>query len=159
MRRRDCEVIGLDELLGIMRRCDVCRLALNGSDGFPYIVPLNFGIQIDDKGNAGLVFHSALEGYKLDLMKADNRASFEMDCGHKLQYIEDKGYCTMLFESVMGKGKIRILSGDEKVSALRALMDQYHPGENAYYNPAATERTAVYRLDISEMTGKRNLTK
>ena len=159
MRRRDCEVIGLDELLGIMRRCDVCRLALNGSDGFPYIVPLNFGIQIDDKGNVGLVFHSALEGYKLDLMKADNRASFEMDCGHKLQYIEDKGYCTMLFESVMGKGKIRILSGDEKVSALRALMDQYHPGENAYYNPAATERTAVYLLDISEMTGKRKLPK
>ena len=159
MRRRDCEVTGLDELLGIMRRCDVCRLALNGSDGFPYIVPLNFGIQIDDKGNVGLVFHSALEGYKLDLMKADNRASFEMDCGHKLQYIEDKGYCTMLFESVMGKGKIRILSGDEKVSALRALMDQYHPGENVYYNPAATERTAVYRLDISEMTGKRKLPK
>lgn len=61
----------------------------------------------------------------------------------------------MSFESVIGKGKIRMLAGEEKDSALRALMDQYHPGENAYYNPAATERTAVYRLDISEMTGKR----
>ena len=134
MRRRDREVTDSDDLLGIMQRCDVCRLALNDNDGFPYIVPLNFGIQINDKGDIGLIFHSAQVGHKLDLIKADDRASFE---------------------SVMGKGRIRILSGDEKNSALRALMDQYHPGEDAYYNPAATERTAVYCLDISEMTGKR----
>ena len=155
MRRRDREVTDSDDLLGIMQRCDVCRLALNDNDGFPYIVPLNFGIQINDKGDIGLIFHSAQVGHKLDSIKADDRASFEMDCGHELQYIKDEGYCSMSFESVMGKGRIRILSGDEKNSALRALMDQYHPGEDAYYNPAATERTAVYCLDISEMTGKR----
>lgn len=82
MRRRDREVTSFDELPGIMRRCDVCRLTLNGNDGFPYIVPLNFGIQADGKGSVGLVFHSALEGCKFDLMRTDNRASYEMDCEH-----------------------------------------------------------------------------
>lgn len=155
MRRNDREVTGVDELLGIMRRCDACRIAINGDDGFPYIIPLNFGIMADGEKGVGLVFHSAREGRKLDLLKADDRASFEMDCGHRLQYFEDKGYCTMAYESVVGKGRIRMLEGDEKDRALHALMDQFHPGENAYFNPAAAERTAVYRLDVSEMTGKR----
>lgn len=51
-------------------------------------------------------------------MKADNRVSLGMDCEHKLQYIKDGGYSTMLFESVMGKGRIRILSGEEKATEI-----------------------------------------
>ena len=103
-----------------------------------------------------LYFHSALEGYKVDLMKRDNRASFEMDCNHLLQYFEDKGYCTMSYESIIGKGKIRILNPDEKMNALRKLMAQYHNGdENKYFNPAAVERTLVYALDVEEIAGKR----
>ncbi|WP_298530184.1 hypothetical protein [uncultured Ruminococcus sp.] len=31
-----------------------------------------------------LYFHSALEGYKVGLIRKDNRASFEMDCKHEL---------------------------------------------------------------------------
>lgn len=62
------------ELLEIMRRCDVCRLALN-NEGYPYIVPMNFGLSVDED-KISLIFHSALEGMKLDLIRKDNRASF-----------------------------------------------------------------------------------
>ena len=99
------------------------------------------------------MFHSALSGHKIDLMKSDSRAAFEMDCDHELQYFEDKGYCTMCYASVAGKGRIHMLTGDEKVAALRQLMDQYHPAEHAYFSPAAIDRTAVYRLEIESMTG------
>lgn len=40
-------------------------------------------------------------------------------------------------------------------AALRQLMDQYHPGERAYSNPAAIDRTAVYRLEIEVDEGKK----
>lgn len=43
MRQKDREVTELQEIIAIMRRCDVCRLALN-DEGYPYIVPLNFGL-------------------------------------------------------------------------------------------------------------------
>jgi len=33
-------------------------------------------------------------------------------------------------------------------------MDQYHPGKHAYSNPAAIDRTAVYRLEIELMKEK-----
>ena len=42
MRRADREVKDVNEMIEIMKRCDVCRLALN-DEGYPYILPLNFG--------------------------------------------------------------------------------------------------------------------
>ena len=141
MRQKNREVSNREELLEIMRRCDVCRLALN-NEGYPYIVPMNFGLSM-----------------KLDLIRKDNRASFEMDGKHQLQYFEEQGYCTMAYESVIGSGTIRFLSDKEKEQALRALMDQYHPGKNAYFNPAAISRTAVYVLEVESITGKRKLPK
>ena len=131
----------------------MCRLALN-DDEYPYILPLNFGMEIVD-GKVNLYFHSALEGYKADLIKKDNRASFEMDCKHQLQYFEEKGYCTMAYESVIGRGRIKILDEEEKMDALKKLMDHYHMGKDAYFNPAAISRTLVYVLEVEKMTGKR----
>jgi len=153
MRQKDREVKDINEIIEIMRRCDVCRLALN-DEGFPYIIPLNFGL-ITEGSKIKLIFHSALEGYKIDLIKKDNRASFEMDCGHQLQYFKEKGYCTMAYESVIGQGHIHILDESEKSEALKQIMAQYHPGDDAYFNPAAMQRTLVYCLEVEKITGKR----
>lgn len=45
MRRTDREIMDRQELLDVMARCDVCRLALNDESGYPYVVPLNFGME------------------------------------------------------------------------------------------------------------------
>ena len=154
MRRSDRQVSDRNELIEIMKSCTVCRLGLN-DDGYPYILPLNFGLS-DDGDKIRLYFHSALEGHKVELIKKDNRASFEMDSEHELKYTEEKGYCTYNFSSVMGKGTIKILENeDEKIDALKKLMDQYHPDQNAYFNPAAIPRTLVYVLEVTEITGKK----
>lgn len=153
MRQKNREIKEFNEIIEVMKSCDVCRLALNDG-GYPYILPLNFGIEVVD-GKLNLYFHSALEGHKVDLIKKDNRASFEMDCRHQLQYFEEKGYCTMSYESVIGRGRIRILDEEEKMDALMKLMDHYHMGKEAYFNPAAIPRTLVYVLEVEKITGKR----
>jgi len=158
MRQKQREITDEDELLEIMQKCDVCRLAFNHEDGYPYILPVNFGIGRRG-GKLCLYLHSALEGEKIAVMKKDSRASFEMDRDHKLQYFRDKGYCTMSYESVIGKGRIEILAEEEKQEALERLMAHYHPREDAPFNPAAIPRTLVYALIIEEMTGKRKLPK
>ena len=153
MRQGNREITEFNEIIEVMRKCDVCRLALN-DNGYPYILPLNFGMEMVD-GKITLYFHSALEGYKVDLIKKDNRASFEMDCKHQLQYFEEKGYCTMAYESVIGRGRIRILSDEEKMDALKRIMSHYHTGKDAYFNSAAIPRTLVYVLEVEKITGKR----
>ena len=43
MRRRDREVTARDEMLDIMRRCDVCYVSFM-DEHCPYTVPMNFGV-------------------------------------------------------------------------------------------------------------------
>lgn len=45
MRRSDREVKEFEDIVAIMGKCDVCRIALN-NNGYPYILPLNFGMDI-----------------------------------------------------------------------------------------------------------------
>ena len=153
MRKSDREIKSKEEIIDIIKRCDVIRLAFNNGD-YPYILPLNFGFEVK---NDKVIFylHSALEGTKVDIMKKDNRASFEMDTKHELQYYEEKGYCTMSYASIIGRGRIRILPEDEKMNALKKLMGHYHKSEDTYFNPAAISRTLVYSLEVEEMTAKR----
>lgn len=158
MRRKDREIKEQTELLRIMQQAQVCHLALNDEDGFPYILPLNYGVE-ERGGKFFLYFHSALEGKKLMLMARDNRASFAVNTKHRLQYFAKQGYCTYAYESVIGKGRLHMVPEEEKAAALDCLMDHYHPGENAYYNPAAIPRTAVYCLEVESITGKRKLPK
>ena len=46
MRRSDREITDFQELITVMRGCDVCRLALHDQP-YPYILPLNFGLEVD----------------------------------------------------------------------------------------------------------------
>ena len=62
VRRADREVKDVNEMIRIMKRCDVCRLALN-DEGYPYILPLNFGVKVQE-GNVTLYFHGAEKGKK-----------------------------------------------------------------------------------------------
>ena len=57
MRRKDREITDFDEMMKIIAKCDTCRLALF-DDEFPYIVPLNFGTDVEE-GQLYLYFHSA----------------------------------------------------------------------------------------------------
>lgn len=157
MRQKQREITDFAEIIEVIKHCNVCRLALN-DEGYPYILPLNFGMDIVNE-KLILYFHSALEGHKVDLIRKDNRASFEMDCKHQLQYIEEKGYCTMAYESVIGIGQIRILEEDEKMDALKKIMSHYHTGKDAYFNTAAIPRTLVYALEVATITGKRKAPK
>lgn len=153
MRRSDREIKDRDAMIQIMEKCDVCRLALNG-DGYPYILPLNFGMEIEN-GGIVLYFHGAAEGTKYDLIAKDSRASFEMDCSHRLvvEQKKDGCSCTMEYESVIGRGRIEILSDEKKHKALCALMKHYHKEEYCF-SEAVASQTKVFRLVVSELTGK-----
>lgn len=168
MRKASREVKGLKNILEIIRRCEVARLGLN-DDGYPYIVPLNFGIEVEGEVDAPdasldtcrltLCFHGASAGKKYELMERDARASFEMDCGHQVvDYDTDQpggGHCTFMYECVMGRGTVRMVTDEEeKLRYLTLLTDRYHQ-EHFAFNRAAVPVTNVFLLTIEEMTAKR----
>ena len=156
MRRSDREIKDFDEIIKVINKCDVCRLAINDGD-YPYIVPMNFGLNIED-GKVVLYFHCASEGKKLELLRKNNKVAFEMDCGHQLILDKAQGNCAMEYESVIGQGYIEMLNEEEKYEALRILMKQYRR-EDFPFNEKVIPMTAVFRLRVESMTGKRRTKK
>lgn len=151
MRRSDREVKEWKDIIAIMEKCDVCRIALN-NDGYPYILPLNFGMDV--KGDKiELYFHGAMEGTKYDLIQKDRRASFEMDCEHKLVTEMEQGSCTMEYESIVGQGYIEMVSDEEKYDGLCILMKHYHQ-EKFPFNQEIMPHTKVFKLVVEKVTGK-----
>lgn len=152
MRRRDREIKEFDEIVKIIKKCDSLVLGLN-DEGYPYLVPLNFGMDIED-GQLYLYFHCAKEGKKLNLIQKDNRATFEMDCNHNFILYEERMSCTMGYESVIGQGTIEIVAEDKKYDALKILMRQYH-AEDFQFNTDMIKVTTLLRLKVEKLTGKR----
>lgn len=152
MRRRDREIKEFDEIVKIIKKCDSLVLGLN-DEGYPYLVPLNFGMDIED-GQLYLYFHCAKEGKKLDLIQKDNRATFEMDCNHNFILYEERMSCTMGYESVIGQGTVEIVDEDKKYDALKILMRQYH-AEDFQFNTDMIKVTTLLRLKVEKLTGKR----
>ncbi|MCI8431014.1 MAG: pyridoxamine 5'-phosphate oxidase family protein [Lachnospiraceae bacterium] len=110
-------------------------------------------MNIED-GQLYLYFHCASEGRKLDLIRKDNRATFEMDCEHNFILYEERMSCTMEYASVIGHGTIEFVSDEEKFRALKILMNQYH-AEDFLFNTDMMKVTTVLKLKVLDMSGKR----
>ncbi|MDR0386546.1 MAG: pyridoxamine 5'-phosphate oxidase family protein [Treponema sp.] len=155
MRRKDREVTGIEDMLGIIRECKVCRLGM-ADDGVPYVVPLNFGYEYRDE-LLTLYFHGAREGKKIDILRKNNRVCFEMDTGHQLTREETACAYGFNYASIIGLGTVEFLEEDaEKIRGLNLIM-KHQTGEdrNFEYGEAGLRAVAVYRLRAEAFTGKR----
>ena len=71
MRRKDREITDFNEIIEIIKKCDVCRIALNDED-FPYIVPLNFGLDVQGE-QVFFYFHCAMESLRQWRMRTNTK--------------------------------------------------------------------------------------
>jgi nitroimidazol reductase NimA-like FMN-containing flavoprotein (pyridoxamine 5'-phosphate oxidase superfamily) len=159
MRRKDKEITDIDEKLEVIAKCKVCRLGLS-ENNYPYIVPLNYGFSCDD-GKLTLYFHGALEGKKIDTIKKNDNACFEIDCDTKL--VEGENPCDYGYEfkSIIGFGKIVFLdTKDEKINGLNYLMKQ-QTGRDIQYDFTENElnNVIVFKMTVKEFTGKQKVIK
>jgi len=148
MRKKEREIKDRKIIDDIIRRCQVCHLAMC-DDGQPYVVPLNFGYD-----GRFLYFHAALEGKKIDVIRKNNRVGFEFDILHDITVAERACNWGVKYESVMGSGTVEIIENlDAKKEALECIMSQY--GKGAWDFPEEIlQKTLILRLRILEISGK-----
>lgn len=152
MRRTDREITDLNQIVDIMKRCDVCRLAFFDKE-YPYIVPLNFGL-IQDGNDIELYFHGATVGKKLSLIEMNHRVGFEMDCSHRLITGEKACDYSMEYESVIGQGVVEILTDEYKIKGLDAIMQNYSDAKTHEYNEKHVKAVTVFKVKVTSITGK-----
>ncbi|NLZ38749.1 MAG: pyridoxamine 5'-phosphate oxidase family protein [Firmicutes bacterium] len=153
MRRKDRQVVERNEIIKIIKKCDVCRLAFFDRE-YPYIVPLNFGFIVTDDA-LFLYFHGAGSGKKMSLMANNPHVAFEMDCDHKLIKREEACSYTMEYESIIGYGRICQVYGQEKLLGLKAIMDKYDAGANYNFTNESVANVTVLKLTVEKITAKR----
>ena len=169
MRLAKREVRDADDLRSIVGQCRTLRLGLCDAEG-PFIVPVSFGFEwagdgdgacaTDRPGDGGrgltLWIHSAREGRKAAALRSGGAIAIEMD--RELGIYSGDFSCTwsMAYESIMGLVVAReTLTRTEKTHGLSLLMAHMAPGADVHFDDAALEATAVFALEVGELTGKR----
>ncbi len=153
MRRTDREVTDAKRIDEVIRACDCCRLGLRDGDGV-YVVPMSFGYETEN-GKRAFYFHCAGEGRKLELLKANPNAGFELDTNHETVRAEKGCDFSFRYSSVIGKGTVATVPDtQEKKKALALIVSQYGGAGNWRFTDAEAARVTVLRLDVSEMACK-----
>lgn len=150
MRRKEKEITNKEAIIEILVNSNICRLAIF-DDEYPYVVPMNYGYR-----DNSLYFHCAPEGRKLDLIGKNNKVGFEVEAQHEI--LKDEVSCkwTTKYRSVIGRGKIVILTETaEKIDGLNIIMEHHGKMDNSY-NERVLQKLIVLRLDIEDLTAKQS---
>lgn len=153
MRRKDREITEYDAIARIINDCYCCRLGLN-DEGKVYIVPLSFGFE--KKGTrCCFYFHGAKEGRKIELITRTHSAGFELDTNYQIHIAGTACGCSARFQSIIGTGTVTFVEDrEEKIHALQCIMRHYTGKEQEDFPENALYATAVFKLEVEEMTCK-----
>lgn len=146
---RNRQQLSREECERILGRCTSGVLALTGDGGYPYAVPLSYVY-----ADGAIIFHSALQGHKIDAIKRDGRCSF---CVIEQDEIKPAEFTTY-FRSVIVFGRIQIIEdAAEKVHALRLLGRRYSPNDEPglqHEIDKSLDHVLLLRFDIDHLSGK-----
>lgn len=149
MNRNDRAITDLAQCVQLLQRCDTLRLGL--WDGTrPYVVPVSFGLEVIN-GQITLYFHGANRGKKIDCLTQYPNLCVEADLFYKVEPI------TTRYESVIGFGAATALEGEEKRHGLQVILSRYGYQDYPLEHCSALSYTAVYKITLDSLTGKRNL--
>jgi nitroimidazol reductase NimA-like FMN-containing flavoprotein (pyridoxamine 5'-phosphate oxidase superfamily) len=154
LTRQDREVKDPAEIAEVIRQGRFSSVALC-RDCEPYVVTLSYG---HDATRNALYFHCAAKGLKLDFIRRNPQACATI--------IQDLGYvqtkCDHHYRSVVIWGEMRIVEdAAEKRFAVEVIQRHLEddPGivqRSMPVTDAALTGTTFLRLDIRELTGKKN---
>ena len=152
MTKRERQITDEGQIREILDRAKVLRLGL-AVNNEPYVVPMNYGYTVED-GHLVLYLHSALRGKKLDMIRANSRVFFELDCD--LTPFEGRVACQygLAYSSVMGRGNARIVEDVEEKKRAMSILMKTQTGKDFTFEDRLVSIVAVIRIDVQEYTAK-----
>jgi|SRR5208337_2144469 nitroimidazol reductase NimA-like FMN-containing flavoprotein (pyridoxamine 5'-phosphate oxidase superfamily) len=150
MRRKDREITDRKEIDAIIRSEKLMRIAFVDGN-MPFLVPVFYAFD-----GTALYFHSAQAGTKIEILKRNNNVCFEISVDHGI--IESDAACDFeaKHRTVIGIGKAIFVENEaEKVKALDLVVAHFSD-KKFKYPKANLNRTAVIRIDINSVKGKKH---
>lgn len=139
-----------DFALSVADKCEYAVLSMTDTDGDPYCVPVSIA-----REGMTLYFHSAKTGFKAEAMRKHPKVC--VACVGNTHLVPEQ--FTTEYESAVIRGTAHeVLDEEEKKKALRLICERYTPSNMGGFERAVSEslfRTAIWRIEITEITGKR----
>jgi hypothetical protein len=143
--------ISAEEAKEILRNMKRAAFSVNGDDGYPYTIPINF--YYDEEENR-IYFHSAKSGHKIDAIKENDKVCFTTwDDGY-----QEEGDWAYHVASCVVFGRARLIE-DSAVTEekLRIFALKYFPTEQEVEDVLAKHKknAQLIAIDIEHICGKR----
>lgn len=147
-KRNKIEDSAAEELLQNSRRG---VLAVNGDDGYPYAIPLNY---FYDRENRKIYFHGARAGHKVDALRVCDKVCFTV---YGNETIREEDWAPFM-QSTVVFGKCHLMeNGSEKaMEMLKRFAMKYYPNEQLADEEIAQAGRAVqmFEIEIEHLSGK-----
>ena len=156
MRRKDREVLDANVIESIIKKAKIMHLGMN-DNGSVYVLPLNYGYSYEN-GKYTFYIHSAKEGRKIDVLKANPKIGFEIDIENELVTADVACEYSQLYQSVVGNGCVALIDDiADKKYGLERIMEHQTGKSNWEYSDEILERVCIIKLEVSELTGKEHV--
>lgn len=148
--RKKKNELSTEDTKQILREARRGVLAVNGEDGYPYAIPINF---IYDETAGRIYFHSSRTGYKLDAIKVCDKVCFT---AYGTEIVREEAWAPYMRSAVVF-GRCRLLeSTPETMALLKRFAMKYSPDE-ALADQAILEGGRAVRMceiEIEHLSGK-----
>ena len=125
-------------------------LAVNGDDGYPYAIPINY---VYDRDAQKIYFHGARAGHKIDTLRACDKVCFTV---YGNETIKEEDWAPFV-QSVVVFGRCHLVeSGAEATALLKQFAMKYYPNEQLVDEEIARAGKAaqVFEIEIEHLSGK-----
>ena len=125
-------------------------LAVNGDDGYPYAIPLNY---VYDSEHGKIYFHGARAGHKIDALRACDKVCFTV---YGNETVKEEAWAPYV-QSVVVFGRCHLVeSGPRALELLKTLAMKYYPSETLVDEEIARAGRAaqLFEIDIEHFSGK-----
>ena len=146
-KKKEIDTDAAKELLQNSRRG---VLAVNGDDGYPYAIPVNY---FYDRNAGKIYFHGARVGHKVDALRASDKVCFTV---YGNEAVKEEVWAPFV-QSTVVFGRCHLLEeGTEATEILKKVAKKYYPNEQLIDKEIAHSGKAVqlFEIEIEHISGK-----
>lgn len=134
-----------------IRECKECFVGMVDLEGFPYVIPMNFGYKNDT-----IYLHSAPEGSSICFLENNPNVCITFCTDTELTHQNEEVACSYRIRgsSVICRGKVVFVEDfNEKIEVLNIMMAQYTDMPFKYSEPSV-KNVKVWKVDVEQVSAR-----
>ena len=150
--RKKANEISVQEAKKLLHEARRGVLAVNGDDGYPYAVPINY---LYDEEAQEIIFHGSKVGHKVDSLKKCDKVCFTVAGGESVE--TDEAWAPFLSSAVVFGHCHPVEDLSETLALCKKFAMKYYPTEKMVDDEVAASGKAVrmFRITIEHISGKK----